>query len=127
MCPPLSAAAPSYRPDVTCQTLRLPIETAKSSVPQIMATSALHHDHDSSSLGWPSSSAESVERRRRLPSKFVAATLPEAPKRRIDVPKRCADITELYGKCSHHEVATAGGVACRSVIMEYLECTAGTR
>lgn len=134
MCPPLPLnpdgtlnSSTSYRPQIECQTLRLP---------KILATSPAHDDSpSSSSLAHPPVAGPLSPRgvkARRLPSRYVAATLPESPRPGHggdSSRRRCAsNISDLYRKCSHHEVsAEPGGAPCRSVIMEYLECTAGER
>mmetsp|Transcript_10080 Transcript_10080/g.29810 ORF Transcript_10080/g.29810 Transcript_10080/m.29810 type:complete len:148 (-) Transcript_10080:124-567(-) len=133
-----NAAAVSYRTrtsGMSCETLRRPIlSSPKSESPCILATSGSLEDHHYdylSALARPSrplSPREEDTKAHQLPSKYAGTSLPEAPKEADGVVKsRCAsNLSELYQKCIHHEVE-AGGVACRSVVMEYLECTAGER
>lgn len=145
MCPPLplstdgklNAAAASYRPKIECQTLRLPIRSFRpeQSVPRILATSAAHDTSVTSLAHHAGPVSPRGVKSGRLPSKYVAASLPEAPRTGSDgeqrqiVNSKCASgISELYRKCTHHEAySEPGGVPCRNIIMEYLECTAGER
>mmetsp|Transcript_42265 Transcript_42265/g.128221 ORF Transcript_42265/g.128221 Transcript_42265/m.128221 type:complete len:143 (-) Transcript_42265:53-481(-) len=142
MCPPLplnsdgtlNASAASYvtnKPQASCQTLRLPIVDQPPSH-GILATSS--DDSDSSPTeGMLSLSPRGINKKKsrhvRLSHEYVAASLPKVAVASTTSARhnRChSNISELYRKCRHHEV-TAGGVSCRNVVMEYLQCTAGDR